>query len=377
MKLLYLSPGNLPSRWAHTFQVARMAEALAAHGELELVTARTVLPSRVNRTDLHDWYGLDRRVRIVRLPVHLRWRSECFTHEGSARFDAAATAYARWRRPDLVYSRSVAAAARCAAHGLPTVVEAHAPADHPLLAQLRAALALPALRGAVTVTEALREDWVRAGIPADKIRVWPDAIDLERFADAPSRNAARTLLGLSREGAIATYCGHFYDEKGVPCLVDAARQLPKVAVRLVGGWPEDIERMRARARGCGTLHLAGFVASPRVPLHLAAADVLVLPNSGRFPQARTTSPLKLFEYMAARRPIVAAAIPAFVGLLRHGDNAWLVTPDSPDALAAGIEHVLATPSLAERLAEQAAQDVRQLTWKRRAAELLASFGFAD
>jgi glycosyltransferase involved in cell wall biosynthesis len=76
--------------------------------------------------------------------------------------------------------------------------------------------------------------------------------------------------------------------------------------------------------------------------------------------------------MAARRPIVATRIPAFEGVLRHGENAWLVAPDSPEALADGIERVLASPSLAERLAEQAWRDVAQYTWKRRAAEILES-----
>ena len=108
----------------------------------------------------------------------------------------------------------------------------------------------------------------------------------------------------------------------------------------MGGWPEDIERLRERARGCETVRFEGFVANSRVPGYLAAADVLVLPNSGRFPQARTTSPLKLFEYMASRRPIVATRIPALAGLLRHGENAWLVSPDCAESLAEGILRVI-------------------------------------
>ena len=373
MKVLYLSPGNVPSRWAHTFQVMKMAEALAAQVErLELVTARSLLPSRVNRVDLHGWYGVSSRVRIVRLPVHARIRGECFTQDANSRFDFAAVWYARLRRPDLVYSRSVAAAERCAAGGLATILESHIPVAHPQFALLREASAHPALRRLVTVTEALREEWIAAGVPAAKIGVWPDAVDLERFEPAPPASEARAALGLPREGALAVYCGHFYDEKGVPTLVDAARLLRKSTVQLVGGWPADALRMRERGRGCQSLRFVDFVANARVPLHLAAADVLVLPNSARFPQARTTSPLKLFEYMAARRPIVATQIPAFAGLLRHGENAWLVAPDSPEALAEGIEHVLASPALGERLAEQAWRDVQSYTWRRRAAGILAT-----
>jgi glycosyltransferase involved in cell wall biosynthesis len=373
VNLLYLSPGNLPSKWAHTFQVMKMADALAAQVErFELVTAKSLLPSRVNRIDLHHWYGVSSRVRVVRLPVHARWRGECFEHDFNPRFDVAAAWYARLRRPDIVYSRSVAAAKRCAASGLATIVESHIPAAHPQFELLLAAAGQPALRRLVTVTEALREEWIAAGISPVKIAVWPDAVDLERFDHFPPPSEARTALQIPREGALAVYCGHFYDEKGVPSLVDAARLMPKAIVQLVGGWPQDIERMRERARGCHTLRFVGFVANALVPLHLAAADVLVIPNSARFPQARTTSPLKLFEYMAARRPIVATRIPAFAGLLRHGENAWLVAPDSPEALADGIERVLASPALGAQLAEQAWRDVQQHTWLRRAAGILAT-----
>jgi glycosyltransferase involved in cell wall biosynthesis len=372
VKLLYLSPGNLPSRWAHTFQVMKMAEALASQVErFELVTARSLLPSRVNRIPLHHWYGVSSRVRVVRLPVHARWQGECFSHDASPRFDFAAAWYARLRRPDFVYSRSVAAAERCAASGLATIVESHIPVAHPQFELLREAARHPALRLLVTVSEAIREEWIAAGVPSARIGVWPDAVDLERFQDSLPPSVARSALHLPREGALAVYCGHFYEEKGVPSLVDAARLLSKATVQLVGGWPEDIERMRERARGCETLRFIGFVANALVPLHLAAADVLVLPNSARFPQARTTSPLKLFEYMAARRPIVATQIPAFAGLLRHGENAWLVAPDSPEALADGIERVLASPELGTRLAEQAWRDVQKHTWRRRAAGILA------
>jgi glycosyltransferase involved in cell wall biosynthesis len=226
LRLLYVSNGNIPSRWAHTFQVMKMADALSQVSQLELLTAGSLLPSRVNRADLHAWYGVSRGLRIVRLPVYGRVRGDCFRHDQSERFDAAAAWYARWRRPDLVYSRSSGAALRCAASGLPTVVESHAADDPGRVAQLREAAAHPALRCLVTVTEALRQDWLAAGLPAGKIQVWPDAVDLERFADLPEPRAARAALGLPREGALAVYAGHFYHAKGVPDLVDAARRLP-------------------------------------------------------------------------------------------------------------------------------------------------------
>jgi glycosyltransferase involved in cell wall biosynthesis len=371
MRVLYLSTGNLPSRWAHTLQIAKMAEAIAAQGDdCELVTVRGLLPGPLERVDVRAWYGVGGRLRVTRLPVRLRFPEASLSNHSQPRYEAIACGYARWRRPDLVYSRSLGAALRCVRAGLPTLLESHLSGDAPELAQVREVAGCPALRGLVTVTEALRQDWIAVGLPAEKIRVWPDAVALERFAEPMRLEAARARLALEA-GPLVVYCGHFYPEKGVETLVAAAPQLRKARVLLVGGWPEDVERMRARASRSANVALAGYVPNAEVPAHLWAADVLVLPNSGRHPQARTTSPLKLFEYMAARRPIVASRIPALAGLLEHGRNAWLVTPDQPEALAEGIERVLADPELGARLAEQAARDVAHYTWKRRAAELLA------
>ena len=376
MKLAYISHGNIPSKWAHTFQVVKMAQALADRVEhFELVTARSLLPAPVNDVDLGRWYGVAGDFRVVRLPVHGRVRGECFSHYASRRFDLAAALHARLVSPDLVYTRSVRAGRLCVGLGLPTVVESHLTRGDPNLEILLRIAHEPALRRFVTVNDLLRDDCVAAGFPAEKLTVWPDAVDLEQFRRRLEPRRARLELDLPVEGPLAMYCGHFYEMKGVPCLIDAAALLPKTTVSLVGGWPRDIEQMRERAGGRENLRFEGFVENRRLPDYLAAADVLVLPNSARFEHARATSPLKLFEYMAAQRPIVATRIPALAGLLRHGENAWLVAPDSPEALAEGIRRLVDDPALGARLARRAWRDVQRFTWPRRAAALLEAAGF--
>jgi glycosyltransferase involved in cell wall biosynthesis len=298
---------------------------------IELVAARSIWPSAANRADLSRWYAVSPRLRVRRLPVRLR-AGDGYAHYLDPRFDRAAVLYARWRRPDLVYARSVAAGLGCAAAGIPTVVETHVPPEQGG-SLLRRAGALPALRAVVTVTDALRDGGSPQGSSAPLV-VWPDAVDR-----ASARSSARRARWA--HAARARLAIRLYDEKGVH-LVGAAAAEGDACL----GVAADIERVRAQARGCESVRLAGFVPNEQVPAHLAAADVLVLPNSARFPQARTTSPLKLFEYMAARRPIVATRIPALAGLLHHGRNAWTVAPDSAEALADGVERVLADPGSA-------------------------------
>jgi glycosyltransferase involved in cell wall biosynthesis len=112
------------------------------------------------------------------------------------------------------------------------------------------------------------------------------------------------------------------------------------------------------------------VPNTEVPWWIRSCDLVILPLTADFMVHAGAMPLKLFEYMAAGVPILATDLPSIREVLRHGENAWLVPPSNPKALAEGIRHLLENPDLAERLAQQARKDVRQYTWKRRAAVIL-------
>ena len=124
----------------------------------------------------------------------------------------------------------------------------------------------------------------------------------------------------------------------------------------------------------GRVQLVGFLPHVEVADQLAGASVAVVPLPDN-PMARYfTSPLKLFEYMAAGLPIVASDLPALREVLRTDENALLVPPDDPGALADAIGRLLADPALAERLRRRAHADVQDRTWAARAADMLSFLG---
>jgi glycosyltransferase involved in cell wall biosynthesis len=81
------------------------------------------------------------------------------------------------------------------------------------------------------------------------------------------------------------------------------------------------------------------------------------------------SPLKLFEYMASKRPIVASDLPSIREILNE-QNSVLVEPDNPEKLAEGIKRILADNNFAEKISNQAFQDVQQYTWQKRVEQIL-------
>jgi glycosyltransferase involved in cell wall biosynthesis len=226
--------------------------------------------------------------------------------------------------------------------------------------------------GVVTITPQLAERYQSLGVPAEKIVVAPDGVDLAAFARPLERAEARRRLGLDPARPLAVYAGHLYDGRGVEHILAAAAALPGVDFLLVGGHPPDVARWRERASaaGLGNLILTGFVANGLVPAHLWAGDVLLMPYGTSCPTAEWMSPLKMFEYMAAGRPIVASDLAALRNVLAHGVNAWLAPPDSPQGIIEAVRTLLAQPELAARLAAQARTDVERYSWDNRVARLM-------
>jgi glycosyltransferase involved in cell wall biosynthesis len=98
--------------------------------------------------------------------------------------------------------------------------------------------------------------------------------------------------------------------------------------------------------------------------------VVTIPWQHKEFSAYFTSPMKLFEYMAAGMPIVATDLPSLREVLRHGENAWLVAPGNAKALVEGICRVLCDGGLAQRIADQARHDAQQYSWQQRASTIL-------
>ena len=159
-------------------------------------------------------------------------------------------------------------------------------------------------------------------------------------------------------------------------MLEAMKRLPECRLNLVGGSGKDIERLRGQAREIGVAERVvfhGHVAPARVAAFLTEADVLVLPsrNAGRMGVVAHT---KLYEYLAAGRPIVAADLPSIAEELTDGTDAILVKPDDGEAFADGIRRVLEDAELARSLGREARLRGQGFTWLARTEKLVEVFG---
>ena len=234
-----------------------------------------------------------------------------------------------------------------------------------------------AIRGShrvVTLTHEFRRYLARVGLKREVATgVAPDAFDDAVFAPT-DRVLAREALGLPADAFIAVYSGFTFSYRQVENLVAAwgrvRAEWPGALLCLVGGRPRELEALRRQAEALGlahAIHFAGTLPAPRVVEHLAAADTLVIPGTV---SGRNASPLKMFEYMAMRRPIVCVDLPALREVLGD-DGACFVAPDDVPALAAGLLGIAREPCLAAALAERAVDRARTYTYRARASAVLA------
>jgi glycosyltransferase involved in cell wall biosynthesis len=230
--------------------------------------------------------------------------------------------------------------------------------------------------GYVTITAGLAQDLTARHGTRPQVAVVPDGVRLS--GNTTTRGFRRTEEGASTPPPIVCYAGHLYAWKGVDVLLEALARIPDAHGLIVGGHgaEPDLARVKALAARLGIdsrVTFTGLVEPARVPELLRRATVLVLPNPASAISTRYTSPLKLFEYLAAGRPIVASDLPSIREVAHDGVTALLVPPGDPDALAAAIRRLLQEPALAGRLARAAVELAPEYSWDRRAERLEALF----
>ena len=384
MRLIYFADIRLPLERANGIQTMETCHALAERGHDVWLIGRpdTQTPQR----DPYAYYGLSRHPRFVTelAPV----KGPQFARRIGYLAFALGRAIGR-DKPDVLFTRDLGVAAMLAriprklrppfvyeSHGYAPEVSQELPrliatARTPGPAKLkrlteREALVWRTAEGYVTITRALAGRLTSLLGSRQNLDVIPDGVRLD-----PHRSWTPPAAD-----PIVAYAGHLYAWKGVDVLLDALARLPAMRGLIVGGHDAepDLERVRQRARELGIVdrvEFTGLVAPASVAGHLARARILVLPNLPTTISTHFTSPLKLFEYMAAGRPVVASDLPAIREVLRDGENALLVEAGNAEALAAAIARLAADPALGERLARTAFDEAGRFGWDTRAAMLEA------
>ncbi len=378
LRIIYPVSEGVDFRLARFQQIFQTVHALARQGcEVDLILGkggRDAAPGALS------YYGLwpHENLRVHVLPMLRREKGRLFRVSWDRIFLWACWLKIRellGERPyDAIFTRHLGPAAfllgRKNDFHLPLVFEAHEifflttekkeKADRIRVEESRI---YPRMDGIVSISRGLADKMKEVfGIPAP-LEVIPDGVSPVCFS-AVSRERNKNKI---------VYAGQLYPWKGAGTLVEMLKDLPGGELHLLGGSEDRIRELKESAGQLGVSERAVFhgqVSPGQVRAALAEAAVAVLPLTRELIAASFTSPLKLFEYMAAGVPIVASDLPSVREVLSDGVNAVLVPADDPLALAGGIRKILNDPAFGDRLAKRAAEDVAGYTWERRAEKLI-------
>jgi glycosyltransferase involved in cell wall biosynthesis len=205
-------------------------------------------------------------------------------------------------------------------------------------------------------------------VPAQRISVVPEPIDLNRWKRALNAEPDRT-----REGRTVLCVAHLYPRKDVATLLASMSRLPKETVlRVVGTGPE-LERLRRQADDLGLggrAEFLGHVSFDRLAAEYGLADVFCLPSR------QEGFGIVFLEAMAAGLPIVAVRAAAVPEVVLDGVCGILVPPGSPEALAGALDRLLSNAAERHRMGEAGRQRVSIYDAPLVAARFLEAVGLA-
>ncbi len=372
INLLYVVNAHLPNDRANGVQIAHTCGAVGKHVHLTLATRMT----HGETADSVERYGIQQTfihkklfcIDVPGMPLRYAVRN--------ASFFFSVNVYALWfflkyffsgRRAALYVRGEVILALIPLSLIVPVFFETHQIRNFAWLYRI----ALRLSRGVVVVTERLKVKFVEEyGIPSEKILVARDAVDAGSFSTLTSDPPLWSRYRIPHGKKVVLYAGTLAPEKGVDTLAEAALLLPDtVHVVFLGGTDAQVQSFRSLYGKHQNVSIVGRVLHTEVPRHIVSADVLVLPDSAEYTYSNLyTSPMKLFEYMASGRPIVASDVPSLREVLTD-DSAFFFKPDSPEALQKTINQALENPEDALTRGTRAKEMVTAYTWENRGSNI--------
>jgi glycosyltransferase involved in cell wall biosynthesis len=377
--LYYLGIADLPGKMAHSIQEMRMCEAFAETGEKVVYLHGHVLGEfrKVTWDDVADHYGLETRF-AVKTFRNLFGKTGRFTKIGTMSMAGPIAAYVflevlagRLGSDDVIYGRNyyplyfLTELLRFVPKSRkPPVIYEH----HDRIKTRFTERFFSQIDGIVCITKKLADYTVeKHDIERSQILVAPDGVDLTQYSSITTSEARRTL-NLPADRDIVMYTGNLYEMQGVETLVRAAEGLD-ASIYVVGGHQEDRDRIKSRCSIPETVEFVGFVEPSSVPVYQSAADILVAPYAEHVREF--ASPLKLFEYMAAGKPIVISDHTVFKEVLTEGTSALFFESESPESLRETLNNLLDDQDLRQELGSKARSKANEFSWFHRAEKIIS------
>lgn len=366
MKIFYLSASKIPSRTANSLQVMKMCNAFAKNGNEVILFARQQKISNI--LDMHKFYGVNQYFTIInKVWPQIRGIGGIIYSRRIKR------EILKYSSPDLFYGRDAYSLYKISSLGVPFIYESH---FHPrnwfhryIDSNL---LNSDNLVHFVVTAKSIKEQYLNIfpWLDDKKILVVANGADIlnprHNINDVKGKDYD---LSKDRHSFKVGYVGHLHSGKGIDVIIKIAANLKDMDFHIVGGTNKDILHWKSICKEDNVI-FHGFIPNYLLSRYYRYFDVLIAPYQvnglSLYP-----SPLKIIEYLAAKRPIIASDLQMVHEVLKDGINSLLCPQHDIKSWVNALLQLRNNEKLRNRLRNNAWKDfIKNYTWESRARKVL-------
>jgi len=215
----------------------------------------------------------------------------------------------------------------------------------------------------LVINERLKDYVKELGAPPERTQIISAGIDLERFDLVIKGDAIRQQYGLTREDTVLFFMGWLYQFSGLKEVTSRLAQIDNRNLKLLivgeGDAYETLQQIREKHSLKDRIILTGKRPYEEIPSFIAASDICLLPAYPDEKIMQDIVPIKMYEYMAMKKPVIATRLP---GVMKEfGEDNGVVYVDKPeDAVTKAME--LVQSGKIQELGQKARTFVERYSW---------------
>ncbi|PZP54508.1 MAG: hypothetical protein DI586_09725 [Micavibrio aeruginosavorus] len=367
MKILYVTPGQIPSQAANSVHVMKMAQAFAANGQD--VTLAYASTANVSKEEIYSHYNVDQTFSLCRFSLNSGPLSRFY-------FSLRIAIKAKTKNFNFVFSRCIPSSYFSLLFGNLSFLEIHeSPNAFNKIARFmfERIIRHKNFLGLIVISASLEKHVLEiTNLSPNKVLTLHDGADIHE-----DLKPEEFEYGTGYDCQIG-YTGHLYKGRGIENIIYLAKELPDCFFHIIGGRTEDIYFWTEQAGHLKNIHFYGHLPHARISRYTAAFDILLAPyqrkvsvSGNKGDTAAWMSPLKIFEYMSAGKPIICSDISVLKEVMNDQKNCLLCPPEDFLAWKESVQLLRNDTNLSFRLGNTAKKDlIEKYTWTARAKKIL-------
>jgi len=369
LKIVYLAGSIIPSKTANSLHIMKMCEALGRENVVELVTMRSSKEIDINDS-IHHFYNIDNKFKIIKIPFNENRKGKWIEYYFRI------FRFLLKRKANLVFGRFLEGCYLASILKIKTIYEIHAPINKSFKRKVfffKLIGKSKYCKKIVVITKGLK-DKMTEDFPEFKEKYFIASDCSDEVKDFSKRKLFFTNYNLN-----VGYVGHLYSGKGMEIIQKIAPKMESTNFHIIGGTEEDISYWKQIIES-ENIHFYGFIPQNKLSSYINSLDICLLPNQNEILASGSskskkqniseyTSPLKLFNYMAHKKAIIASDLPVLREVLNE-KNSMLVDPENEERWIEAIKE-LNNIKKRELLASNAYIDfISNYTWEKRIIKIL-------